>query len=108
MQQVRAQLRERRRALGLNQTEVATALGVTHSALSRWESGDRDPSVAELEAWARAVGLRVEIVEPGCLDPRRAGLLSLFARVLPVLPDVLLDALAGMLKPYDAAREREG
>ena len=50
---------ERRRELGLSQTELAEKLHVTDKAVSRWETGRGMPSVDMLEPLAEALGLSV-------------------------------------------------
>ena len=47
------QIRERRRALGLTQEQMAAALGVTAPAVHKWEKGVTCPDVALLPALAR-------------------------------------------------------
>jgi ribosome-binding protein aMBF1 (putative translation factor) len=47
-------VRERRLALGLSQTEVATRAGMTQSALSRLEAGGTVPTIPVLERIAAA------------------------------------------------------
>lgn len=54
--QLRMALRQRREALGRNQTEVAAAIGVPRGTFHGWESGDRGCSVEEFEDWAKALG----------------------------------------------------
>lgn len=55
-----------RLAAGLSQGDVARACGVGQGAVSRWESGDRLLTLADLSRYAEAVG-----VEPGGLLPPR-------------------------------------
>lgn len=43
------ELRERRKALGLTQGELAEALNVTLLTVSRWERGDRKPHALMIE-----------------------------------------------------------
>src|SRR5262249_52928163 len=46
-----AQLKDRRRALGLTQQELASALGVTSNTVARWERGEREigqPQLVEI------------------------------------------------------------
>lgn len=38
----------RRRVFGVTQTEFAAIAGVSQSLVSRWENGDRKPSIDEL------------------------------------------------------------
>lgn len=49
-------VRERRLALGLSQTEVASRAGMTQSALSRLEAGGTVPTIPVLERIAVALG----------------------------------------------------
>jgi len=46
---------QRRRELGLTQQEVADRLGITQSAVARFEGGDRDPRLSTLRRYALAV-----------------------------------------------------
>lgn len=50
---------ERRRELGLSQSELAEQLHVTDKAVSRWETGRGMPSVDTLEPLAEVLGLSV-------------------------------------------------
>ena len=45
-------LKERREALGLYQRDLAEQLGVTQSAIHKWEHGKAYPKVAHLRAMA--------------------------------------------------------
>jgi len=54
-------LAARRKALGLRQADVADALGFGQQYVSYWERGDGEPSLAQLQAYARLVGLEVRI-----------------------------------------------
>jgi ribosome-binding protein aMBF1 (putative translation factor) len=49
-------IRERRLALGLSQTQVATSAGMTQPALSRLEAGGTVPTIPVLERIAIALG----------------------------------------------------
>jgi len=53
-------LRERRRALGLTQEEMAAALGVSQISLSAWETGRAWPSLDRLPAMAETYGIGLE------------------------------------------------
>lgn len=46
-------IREKRKALGLTQEEVADALGVTAPAVNKWEKGATAPDIALLPPLAR-------------------------------------------------------
>lgn len=49
-------LREARKAAGLTQKEVATAIGVTESAYCGYETGKRQPDVAKIKQIADVLG----------------------------------------------------
>jgi transcriptional regulator with XRE-family HTH domain len=57
---VATRLRERRRALGLTQRQLAERVGTIHQQIYRYEKGTGQISVERLLAFARALG-----VEPG-------------------------------------------
>lgn len=51
-----AQLRRARRDAGMTQAEVATALSVPQSFVSKCESGERRVDIVELDGFARLYG----------------------------------------------------
>lgn len=53
-----ARIRRRREARGWSQADLARAVGLDHSAVSRLESGDRTPRLETLAAIAAAFGCR--------------------------------------------------
>ena len=54
----------RRLELGLSQQELAQALGTTQTAVSRYESGDRTPSIGFLRLLAQQLKLSLaELLE---------------------------------------------
>lgn len=55
-------LRERRRILGLKADDVAVAAKVCRTSVSRWENGRADPGLAQIAAYAAAVGMTLEAV----------------------------------------------
>jgi transcriptional regulator with XRE-family HTH domain len=63
------QTRERR---GLKQDEVAKALGKTHSAVSYYEAGKRNPTPAELADIARLLQVSTDYLIGLTDDPRTA------------------------------------
>lgn len=54
-------IRERRLALGLSQTEVATRAGMTQPALSRLEAGGTIPTIPVLDRIAIALGAELVV-----------------------------------------------
>lgn len=58
-----AQLQARRLELGVSQHDVARAAGVHANTVSRWDTGAKTPSIDNLVAYARAVGLELELVD---------------------------------------------
>ena len=49
-------LADRRRQLGMSQTQVAARMGTSQSALARLEGGEVDPRISTVERYARALG----------------------------------------------------
>ncbi len=47
-----------RRSKGLTQVELANLAGVSKAAISRYESGSREPSLKHLQAIAKAMGIK--------------------------------------------------
>ena len=66
---VRSRLVEARNAASLTQQEVAERMGVTQATVSRWESGDRDLGVVELDAFALATCQPLEFFLPPSEPP---------------------------------------
>lgn len=100
-------LRQLRRSLRLGQQHVAEALKISVSEISRLERGVRGLRVEQLGIWARALGLRAEIVlwEPADpselsseevphLDEDGLRLLATVAAALPHMPRPARQALA--------------
>ena len=56
-----AQIRQRRRAAGLTQKQLAARAGITQAMLSRIESGSGNPTLALLEDVASALGAQLDI-----------------------------------------------
>ncbi|MDP8923007.1 MAG: helix-turn-helix domain-containing protein [Chloroflexota bacterium] len=55
-----ANLVERRRELGLSQTDVAARMGTSQSAVARLESGGADVRLTTLERYAAALGRELD------------------------------------------------
>jgi transcriptional regulator with XRE-family HTH domain len=55
------QLAERRRALGLTQQAVADVTGKVQSTVSGWETGTYEPTLTDVEDYARLVGCWVTL-----------------------------------------------
>lgn len=51
-----ARLRELRQAAGLTQKEAAERLGFPQAVISRWETGERSPTLKQLPAIAKIYG----------------------------------------------------
>ena len=58
---LKVELTERRRALGLSQTQVAQSMCTTQSHISEFENGDSDPHLSTFQRYARAVGMRFSV-----------------------------------------------
>jgi transcriptional regulator with XRE-family HTH domain len=57
-----AELRAERRRRGWSQTDLGQRLGRrTYQSIYRWESGTNDPTLANLRAWAAALGYELTL-----------------------------------------------
>jgi transcriptional regulator with XRE-family HTH domain len=54
------ELAERRRTLGLSQTQVAARMGTSQSAVARIENGASDVLLSTVDRYASALGRRLE------------------------------------------------
>jgi len=54
------ELADRRRALGLSQTEVAARMGTSQSAVARIETGGSDVLLSTVDRYATALGRRLD------------------------------------------------
>ena len=68
-------LRDLRHTAGVTGTQLATQLGISQSTVSRFETGQQIPSIAEVETWARTLGADdaavaglVELVDAAATD----------------------------------------
>lgn len=57
---VPAWLKATRGAAGLSTRAIAPSVGVTHSAVSKWERGEGEPSVTQFILWCHATHQRPE------------------------------------------------
>lgn len=63
--EVGANIRRRRTRRGLNQAQLGAAIGRDHSTVSRWESGERLPTLPALIALGRVLGCAPAALLPG-------------------------------------------
>lgn len=84
MSTIPKRLRDARLAARRSAQSVGDAIGLSQSTISAVENGTREVKLADLEAWALELGLRVELAqqETSSLPPRRAAVLQLMAEVL--------------------------
>jgi transcriptional regulator with XRE-family HTH domain len=52
-------LRNRRKALGITQEELAKSIDVDRRTLQRWEAGEMDPPGMRLFQWAGLLGINI-------------------------------------------------
>jgi transcriptional regulator with XRE-family HTH domain len=57
-------IKERREALGMTQFDLATAIGVSWSTMSRWESGGAEPTRQNKALIAGALKTEVQALFP--------------------------------------------
>jgi transcriptional regulator with XRE-family HTH domain len=107
-QQLRQNLRQHRKALGLDQAEIADRLEIGQSAISKIENGHGDIGIMTFLRYADAVGLAVEIAlrpaddGPGIKMPESAELTE--ARELAL--QEAQEHLARVAEELSAAQER--
>jgi len=63
------EIRRRRRAMGMTQTDLAHSVGVGLATVSRWEQGLHDPKLHQLKALAKLFG----VSELDLMYPKREG-----------------------------------
>ena len=61
-------LRELRKRMGMTQIELAKELGTDSGAISRFETGKREPSLLEILAYSRLSGVGIDVL----IDDRRS------------------------------------
>ena len=64
-------LKEIRKAKGLSQLRLATELNTTQNTISRYETGEREPGIAELINIADYFNVSVDYLLERTDDPRR-------------------------------------
>ena len=62
-------VRDRRKAAGLNQAELAALVGVSQAAVSDWEKGKATPSIGGAGALAKALGVELSWLVYGDEEP---------------------------------------
>jgi len=55
------EMKERRREVGLSQTEVAARMGTSQSAVARLEAGSTDVRLSTLLRYAEAIGMELDV-----------------------------------------------
>lgn len=61
---------EAREARGWTQTQLAQAIGTTQQTVQRWESGQVDPKISQVEAVSNALGITMSFLL-GVDEPKR-------------------------------------
>lgn len=59
---------QRRRELGLTHTDIHAVTGLARSTIRNWETGRRDPMLGALDAYLRALGLKLAVVPLGDVE----------------------------------------
>jgi transcriptional regulator with XRE-family HTH domain len=65
-------IKELRTRAGLTQLELAIRLGVTPSAVYKWERGSSEPSATNLRDLARALDVSMDEIDLGVWDAKSA------------------------------------
>ena len=103
-------IRQLRNDKGLSQTQLADLMYVTHSTISRWESGNRLPDAVMISRLAKCLGTSTEALvslisedeeTPNIIMVDDEGII--LSGGLPVLEDVFPDAnISGFTRPSEA------
>ena len=110
MSELSKMLREARKRAGLTHDALAGALGVTQSAVSHIERGDRGLSSEVLWRWAEVCGAELQLVGPDhdaltaatrALSAEHAALVLRVARLAPGLNGGDALALAALLDGWE-------
>jgi transcriptional regulator with XRE-family HTH domain len=94
---LQTRLREFRLARDLTRTQLAILAGVDPSQVSRWETGDRRPTLTSITNLARVLGVSVDVLlresDAPPPDPHQQAIesASSLLRTLGVRPDELQD-----------------
>lgn len=59
-------IKKARKQEGLTQEQLAEVIGVSRSAISRWESGDMEPTIKNLAELARTLDVKAAARYDGC------------------------------------------
>lgn len=99
--QLGAALRDARKRAGLTQPQLAATLGVTHSTISRIETGRRSTGIDLVTRWYAACGLLLESIDVH--GPRHARTIAV---AVAELPEHELDAVAAIIDAWPTLSER--
>ncbi len=99
------QLTRAREAIGYPQEDVATALGVTRTMVSYWESGKRRPNERQLVALARLYGVEVGWLLGTVPTEPRADLARMMFRGEPALGPQAKRGIEGFVRFLDTYAE---
>ena len=93
----------------LRQDDLAAAMGIARTAISKVERGNRDLTVEEAARWAEICGASLEIVVPThpqngrhTISQDRLDLLSELSALIPALPDAHVETLKLLLAGWRA------
>lgn len=110
-----ANMKRYRKAQDIRQEELAETIGVSQATVQRWENGKREPSHADLEALAKALGVHVaDLFREGPSNPIPDAdeLARMIERAMAELPvgvtyadyhDAVAASLRAQLEQYQAA-----
>lgn len=69
-------LRRARQLAGLDQRQLADALGIARNTVSNYETGTSEPSASNLVRWARATGASLDWLADGVSGGYRCDVLT--------------------------------
>lgn len=99
-------IRFARKQMGLNQTDFGETLGVTLSAVQKWEAGTNTPTNAVLTVMAQKSGVSEVWLRTGAGEPfpptsRKEELTSLFGELMADRPEAFRSRVISALLRFD-------
>lgn len=98
-------LKNTRKQRGLTQQEVATAIGISPQAISKWERGENLPDVGYFPDIARIYHIAIDALLKAGEVGEREQVVDLTQVSIPILGTEMFDAIVNVLKQCECLQE---